>query len=72
MLSDLHGLPKMFEQISFESGEPLNPYQQLMGCLPPASASLVPSLYRWLMTSPDSPIAAFYPQDFDVDMNGKK
>jgi len=72
MLSDLIDLPTMFKDITFEVGEPLTPYQQLMGCLPPASAKLVPPLYRWLMTSPESPIISFYPTDFQVDMNGKK
>ncbi|MFM9984186.1 MAG: hypothetical protein ACKVOK_03090, partial [Flavobacteriales bacterium] len=65
-------LPRMFEEISFELGAPLLPFEQLMGCLPPASSNLVPKLYRWLMSSPDSPIIQFYPENFDVDMNGKK
>lgn len=72
MLSDLVDLPKMFAEITFEEGEPLLPYQQLMGCLPPASSALVPKPYRWLMISPESPIIQFYPVDFQVDMNGKK
>ena len=72
MLSDLRDLPKMFAEVKFDLGEPLKPFQQLMGCLPPASASLVPMPYRQLMTSPKSPIVHFYPVDFKVDMNGKK
>jgi 5'-3' exoribonuclease 1 len=72
MLSDLMDLPKMFGEISFDMGTPLTPFEQLMGCLPPASAVLVPPLYRPLMTAPTSPILQFYPENFKVDMNGKK
>jgi 5'-3' exonuclease len=72
MLSDLIDIPRMFKEITFDEGTPLTPFQQLMGCLPPASCALVPKLYRWLMTSPESPIIHFYPREFRVDMNGKK
>lgn len=72
MLSDLTNLPKMFQNIKFEVGQPVKPFQQLMACLPPASAQLVPKPYRYLMTAPDSVILDFYPVDFEVDMNGKK
>ena len=43
MISDLTDLVRVFDKIKFEVGEPLRPFQQLMGCLPPASAKLVPS-----------------------------
>jgi 5'-3' exoribonuclease 1 len=72
MLSDLRNLPEMFERIKFTLGKPILPFEQLMSCLPPASSSLLPMPFRYLMTSPDSPIIHFYPVDFEVDMNGKK
>ncbi len=72
MLSDLRNLPAMFEKIKFELGTPILPFQQLMSCLPPASAKLVPQPYQFLLASPLSPIADFYPTNFEVDMNGKK
>ncbi|KAG7363576.1 XRN 5'-3' exonuclease [Nitzschia inconspicua] len=72
MLSDLRNLPEMFKRINFTLGKPILPFQQLMSCLPPASSSLLPMPFKYLMTSPDSPIIHFYPVDFEVDMNGKK
>ena len=36
--------------------EPLRPFEQLLGCLPPSSSYLLPEPVRFLMTSRDSPL----------------
>ena len=74
MLSDLVGIDDMLEEISFDGkmGEPLRPFEQLMACMPPSQAHTLPEPYRWLLTSPTSPIKDYYPTSFTVDMNGKR
>jgi 5'-3' exonuclease len=37
MLSDLVNIDEMLAEVSFEdNGEPLKPFEQLMGCMPPS------------------------------------
>lgn len=74
MLSDIVNVEQMLGEVSFEGklGEPLKPFEQLMGCMPPSSAYMLPKPYRWLMTEEDSPVHEFYPKTFIVDMNGKR
>ena len=71
MTSDLVNLGA--EPISFRLGTPFLPFQQLLGCLPASSAGFLPSCYRELMVSTESPLRAFYPDvaSIKVDMNGK-
>jgi len=43
-----------------------------MGVLPAASNIHIPKAFRHLMTDPDSDIYEYYPEEFRVDLNGKK
>ncbi|KAG8836224.1 5'-3' exoribonuclease 2 [Serendipita sp. 399] len=68
--SDFEGVDRL--NISFEKGAPFKPFEQLMGVFPPASRSHIPLPLQDLMVNQDSPILDFYPQTFDIDMNGKR
>ncbi|KAI0028225.1 hypothetical protein K488DRAFT_89959 [Vararia minispora EC-137] len=69
-ISDLKGIDRM--TFSFELGTAFKPFEQLMGVLPEASKDLIPQAYQELMYDSNSPILAFYPQEFEQDLNGKK
>ncbi|KAF3421262.1 hypothetical protein E2986_08086 [Frieseomelitta varia] len=57
----------------FEKGTiPFRPLEQLMGVFPAASSKHVPEPWAKLMSDPRSPIIDFYPEDFKIDLNGKK
>jgi 5'-3' exoribonuclease 2 len=58
--------------IKFEKGTPFKPYEQLMGVFPASSKHAIPESFHSLMTDEDSDIIDFYPEDFDLDLNGKK
>ncbi|KAL1919004.1 uncharacterized protein VTP21DRAFT_2385 [Calcarisporiella thermophila] len=59
-------------EINFELGEPFRPLEQLMGVLPAASRDHLPPAFHSLMCDPESEIIDFYPEDFKLDLNGKK
>ncbi|XP_043483313.1 5'-3' exoribonuclease 2 homolog [Leptopilina heterotoma] len=57
----------------FEKGTiPFRPLEQLMGVFPAASSNHVPKPWAKLMSDPKSTIIDFYPEDFKIDLNGKK
>ena len=68
--ADFVDLAKM--DIKFERGTPFKPFEQLMGVLPAASNTAIPEVFRSLMEDEDSDIIDFYPEDFPIDLNGKK
>uniref|UniRef100_A0A4W4F642 5'-3' exoribonuclease n=1 Tax=Electrophorus electricus TaxID=8005 RepID=A0A4W4F642_ELEEL len=69
--SDFKDIKDMF--MEFEKGtKPFSPLEQLMGVFPAASGNFLPPTWRALMTDPDSSIIDFYPDDFAIDLNGKK
>ena len=59
-------------EIKFERSVPFKAYEQLLSVLPAASKSLIPQPFHWLMTDSASKIHDFYPDDFPIDLNGKK
>ena len=67
---DFVGIGKM--EIKFEKGRISRPFEQLMSVLPAASRHAIPEVFHDLMTNPDSEIIDFYPEDFELDLNGKK
>jgi 5'-3' exoribonuclease 1 len=72
LLQDMTKCADMQSSITFTLGGPFLPFQQLLGCLPPLSRRLLPACYQWLMSSVDSPVLEFYPNDFELDQDGKK
>lgn len=70
LASDMVSLRSL--KVSFRRGRPFSPLTQLMAVLPPESAHFLPQPMKSLMIDPHSPVADFYPPDFDVDMNGKR
>ena len=57
--------------IDFELSKPFRPVEQLLAVLPKESSHALPDAAQWLMTDPESPIAALYDGDVPLDPNGK-
>jgi 5'-3' exoribonuclease 2 len=68
--ADFKDIAKM--NISFEKGRVSKPFEQLMSVLPAASRHALPKVFHDLMLNPESDIIDFYPEDFEIDLNGKK
>ncbi|XP_041469185.1 5'-3' exoribonuclease 2-like isoform X3 [Lytechinus variegatus] len=65
---DIGSLPNDFEK----GTKPFKPLEQLMSVFPAASGNFLPESWRRKMMDIDSPIIDFYPDDFQIDLNGKK
>ncbi|PHH68339.1 hypothetical protein CDD80_7587 [Ophiocordyceps camponoti-rufipedis] len=59
-------------KFTFNKGYISKPFEQLMSVLPAASRHSLPEVFHELMTSKDSDIIDFYPEEFEIDLNGKK
>jgi 5'-3' exoribonuclease 1 len=51
---------------------PSTPFQQLLCVLPPKSADLIPEPLCNLLTHEESPLKQYCPDDFDIDLSGKR
>lgn len=71
--SDLVDCDVNAEDMKFEIGKPFQPFSQLQAVMPASSGKLVlPKCYSDLMTDPNSPIIDYYPENFELDLNGKR
>lgn len=71
--SDLVECDIVTEDIHLDMGVPFKPFTQLQAVMPASSGKLVlPKCYSDLMTNPMSPILDYYPEDFELDLNGKR
>ena len=59
-------------EIAFNKGQASRPFEQLMSVLPAASRHALPEVFHPLMLDGDSEIIDFYPEEFEIDLNGKK
>lgn len=61
-----------FSSPKFELGKPFRPFDQLMSVFPAESSGHLPEPFRLLMKDSNSPIFKFYPEEFKIDLNGKR
>ncbi|CAI9578360.1 unnamed protein product, partial [Staurois parvus] len=69
--SDFENIAELFKEFEINT-KPFKPLEQLMGVFPAASGNFLPLTWRRLMSDPESSIIDFYPDDFALDLNGKK
>jgi 5'-3' exoribonuclease 2 len=69
--SDFVGISEVLNEFDKDT-KPFAPLEQLMSVFPAASRSHVPPPWAELMIDPECAIIDFYPEDFKIDLNGKK
>lgn len=69
--SDFENITDLFKDFE-PNTKPFKPLEQLMSVFPAASGNFLPVTWRNLMSDPESSIIDFYPDDFAIDLNGKK
>ena len=72
LASDIAEHVESYEQPVYGPSYPLMPFEQLLSVLPPSSASLLPSPVCDLLSDKKSPLKKYYPDDFKIDLSGKK
>lgn len=71
-LYDVSSKLSVYYRTKFVSDRPFRPLEQLLSVLPPISSWCLPKPFRALMTNATSPIRDLYPEEFELDMNGKR
>lgn len=61
-----------FKFVKYSHSLPTSPFIQLLSVLPPKSANLIPHPLCNLLTSKNTPLKEFYPEEFEVDLAGKR
>ena len=70
LLSDLYNFSHF--KFEFNLSVPFRPIEQLLAVLPPYSSHALPDAFKPLMLKDTSEIIDFYPENFKVDVRGKR
>ena len=70
--SDIAQFAESYIQPVYKKSTPVLPFHQLLSVLPPSSANLLPSPICDLFTDKKSPLKKYYPEEFNIDLSGKK
>lgn len=63
---------KTYKHVNYPKTYPSPPFLQLLAVMPPKSAKLLPRPLDSLLTSNESPLKPFCPDDFVIDLAGKR